>query len=72
MDFRDTQETGAAEMTDQSDLLEAPARAAKAATAKLAEAMVSAAVEENSRTVRPQLFAVQKDDSRDDLLTDFG
>jgi ribonucleoside-diphosphate reductase alpha chain len=72
MDFRDTQETGAADMTDQSDLLEAPARAAKAATAKLAEAMVSAAVEENSRTVRPQLFAVQKDDSRDDLLTDFG
>jgi ribonucleoside-diphosphate reductase alpha chain len=72
MDFRETQETGAADMTDQSDLLEAPARAAKAATAKLAEAMVSAAVEENSRTVRPQLFAVQKDDSRDDLLTDFG
>ncbi|WP_414707974.1 ribonucleoside-diphosphate reductase subunit alpha [Rhizorhapis sp.] len=34
--------------------------------------MMSAAAEENSRTVRPQLFAVQKDDSRDDLLTDFG
>ena len=59
-------------MTQQSDLLEAPARAAKAATAKMAEAMMSAAAEENSRTVRPQLFAVQKDDSRDDLLTDFG
>lgn len=59
-------------MTDQSDLLEAPAKVAKEATAKLAEAMASAAVEENSRTVRPQLFDVRKDESRDDLLTEFG
>lgn len=59
-------------MTDQSDLLEAPAKAAKEATAKLAEAMASAAVEENSRTVRPQLFDVRKDESRDNLLTEFG
>ncbi|MBB4640380.1 ribonucleoside-diphosphate reductase subunit alpha [Rhizorhapis suberifaciens] len=72
MDFRETQETGAADMTDQSDLLEAPAKVAKEATAKLAEAMASAAVEENSRTVRPQLFDVRKDESRDDLLTEFG
>src|SRR3546814_8111590 len=34
--------------------------------------MASAAAEETSRTVRPQLFPIQKDDSRDDLLTDFG
>src|SRR3546814_19837210 len=34
--------------------------------------MASAAAEETSRTGRPQLCPIQKDDSRDDLLTDFG
>src|SRR3546814_401105 len=74
MDFRDVQETGASNVmiSEQADLLEAPAKAAETATAKLAETMASAAAEETSRTVRPQLFPIQKDDSRDDLLTDFG
>ncbi|MCF8707265.1 ribonucleoside-diphosphate reductase subunit alpha [Rhizorhapis sp. SPR117] len=74
MDFRDTQETGAGDvtMTQDSEVLEAPAKAAQAATEKLAEAMASAATEETSHTVRPQLYPVKKDESRDALLTDFG
>src|SRR3546814_1523212 len=41
MDFRDVQETGASNVmiSEQADLLEAPAKAAETATAKLAEAM---------------------------------
>ncbi|MBK5264663.1 MAG: ribonucleotide-diphosphate reductase subunit alpha, partial [Alphaproteobacteria bacterium] len=74
MDFRDTQETGAGDvtMTQDSEVLEAPAKAAQAATEKLAQAMASAAVEETSHTVRPQLYPIKKDESRDALLTDFG
>lgn len=59
-------------MTQDSEVLEAPAKAAQAATEKLAEAMASAATEETSHTVRPQLYPVKKDESRDALLTDFG
>src|SRR3546814_6982632 len=64
MDFRDVQETGASNVmiSEQADLLEAPAKAAETAPAKLEETMAYAAAADTSRTVRTQLFPIKKDD----------
>ncbi len=65
MDFRDGQEPGNDMATD---LIEA-ATAGIAATAKKAKAHAAQA---DSRSIKPQIFPVEVDHSRDALLTDFG
>ncbi len=70
MDFRDTDQ-GTIDMLDNDVIEKANAKEA-VDESKAAESPKIDSPNSDSKTVNPQRFNVQKDDSRDDLLTEFG
>ena len=72
MDFRDSQEANVNMATDAIDALEASAAPATQPAAKASAKASKLKARGDSKEVKPQLYPVEVDHSRDALLTDFG
>src|SRR3954467_2956559 len=72
MDLAGSSETGASDVS--TNMAEAPDKAVSSKAAKPAESPVPSSVEGagDSRSVKPLIYPVEVDHSRDSLLTDFG